>query len=183
MILETKRLILRSWEENDAIELYKYASNPTIGSSAGWHAHINVEYSLRIIQTILSKPETYAIILKNTGLPIGSISLKFYDGIATRDDESALGYWLGVPYWGKGLMTEAVIEILRHAFNDLHLERIWGCYYNGNNRSERVLTKCGFEHHRIMKDILVLPLGERRTCHVSLLTKKKWQHNVAVLVP
>ena len=70
MILQTKRLILRPWSENDAEELYKYASDPEVGPPAGWPPHTSVENSREIIRTVLSAPETYAVCLKENGLPI-----------------------------------------------------------------------------------------------------------------
>lgn len=67
MQLETRRLILRPWEERDAEELYRYAQDDRIGPIAGWPPHTSVENSLEIIRTVLSEPETYAVILKDTG--------------------------------------------------------------------------------------------------------------------
>ena len=53
-ILETERLILRPWTEDDAEELYKYASDPDVGPAAGWPPHTSVENSRDIISTVLS---------------------------------------------------------------------------------------------------------------------------------
>jgi RimJ/RimL family protein N-acetyltransferase len=50
MILETERLILRPWCEDDANELYKYASDPEVGPPAGWLPHTSVENSREIIR-------------------------------------------------------------------------------------------------------------------------------------
>ena len=75
MMLETERLILRCWEESDAEDLYKYASNPDVGPIAGWAVHASVENSREIIKGVLSEPETYAAVLKETGHPVGSIGL------------------------------------------------------------------------------------------------------------
>ena len=97
MTLETKRLILRPWEESDAEECYKYAKDPLVGPAAGWAAHTSVEYSRQVIRDVLMVPETYAIVLKKTGLPIGSIGLHHND-LASKDDEAELGYWIGGPY-------------------------------------------------------------------------------------
>ena len=69
--METKRLILRRWNENDAEALYKYAQNPNIGPIAGWPPHTSVEDSRNVIRNILSAPETYAVVLKETQEPIG----------------------------------------------------------------------------------------------------------------
>ena len=68
--METERLLLRPWEESDAEELYKYASNPDVGPIAGWAAHTSVENSREIIRGVLSEPETYAVVLKETGKPV-----------------------------------------------------------------------------------------------------------------
>ena len=100
MILETERLILRPWREEDAEECYRYAQNPKVGPIAGWPEHTSLENSKEIIKNVLSVPETYAIIWKETGLPIGSIGLKIGDATDLTDkaDECELGYWLGKPY-------------------------------------------------------------------------------------
>ena len=71
-MIETNRLILRHWRETDAEALFRYASDPDIGPIAGWHPHTSVENSLEIIQTIFRAPETYAVVLKETGEPVGS---------------------------------------------------------------------------------------------------------------
>ena len=93
-MLETKRLLLRKWKESDAEECYRYAKNPRVGPIAGWPVHTSVEISRQVIRDILAVPETYAIVLKETGLPIGSIGLHHND-LAEKDDEAELGYWLG----------------------------------------------------------------------------------------
>ena len=75
MELQTGRLILRPWQESDAEALYKYAQNPNIGPIAGWPSHTSVEDSLWIIKSILSAPENYAVVLKETGEVVGSIGI------------------------------------------------------------------------------------------------------------
>ena len=173
MILQTERLILRPWEETDAEECYKYAKDPLVGPAAGWAVHTSVENSRRIIKDVLMVPETYAVVLKETGLPIGSIGLHHND-LAEKDDEAELGYWIGVPFWGRGFAPEAAREMLRRAFEDLGLKRVWCAYYDGNEKSRRVQEKLGFERQWTTKDMDVPLLGEKRTGHVNLLTKERW---------
>ena len=173
MILETERLILRPWEEADAEECYKYAKDPLVGPAAGWPVHTSVENSRQVIRNVLSAPETYAIVLKEMGLPIGSIGLHHND-LAKGEDEAELGYWLGVPYWGQGLVPEAASEMLRHAFEDLKLERVWCGYYDGNAKSSRVQEKLGFRYQWTTEDVPVPQLGETRRGHVSLMTREDW---------
>ena len=173
MILETERLILRPWEEADAEECYQYAKNPLVGPAAGWPVHTSVENTRQVIRDVLSGPETYAIVLKETGLPIGSIGLHHND-LAKGEDEAELGYWLGVPYWGQGLVPEASREMLRHAFEDLKLERVWCGYYDGNEKSRRVQEKLGFRYQWTTENVPVPQLGEMRRGHVSRMTKEEW---------
>ena len=174
MILETKRLILRPWKDSDAKECYKYASDVRVGPAAGWLPHNSEDESRIIINEVLSKPETFAIVLKETNLPIGSIGLHFKSDLAKKKDECELGYWLGVPYWGQGLVTEAAKEMIRHAFVDLKVKRVWCGYYDGNERSKRVQEKCGFEYKWTTKRMKVKQMNEIRVGHVNCLTKEKW---------
>ena len=174
MILQTKRLILRPWNENDAEELYKYASDPEVGPPAGWPPHTSVDNSREIIRTVLSAPETYAVCLKENGKPIGSVGLHRND-LAEKDDEYELGYWIGKPFWGQGLIPEASRELLRYAFEDLGMNRIWCGYYDGNEKSRRVQEKLGFVFHHTTEGLEVKLLNEIRTGHSSLMTKERWQ--------
>ena len=173
MLLETERLILRPWEETDAEECYQYAKDPLVGPVAGWPVHTSVENSRQVIRDVLSVPETYAIVLKETGLPVGSIGLHHND-LARKNDEAELGYWLGVPYWGQGIVPEAARELLRHAFEDLHLAQVWCGYYDGNEKSKRVQEKLGFRYQWTTQDTPVPQLGEVRKGHVNLMTNEDW---------
>lgn len=174
MILETKRLILRPWSEDDAAELFKYASDPDIGPPAGWQPHTSVENSRDIIKNVLSAPETYAVCLKENGKPIGSIGFHRAD-LADLDDEYELGYWMGKPFWGQGLIPEASIRMLQHAFDDLNMERIWCGYYEGNVKSRRVQEKLGFVYHHTTEGIEVKLMNEVRTGHAMLMTRETWE--------
>ena len=174
MIFETERLILRPWTEDDAEELYKYAKDPEVGPTAGWPVHTSVENSREVIRTVLSASETYAVCLKETGKSVGSIGLHRND-LAEADDEYELGYWIGKPFWGLGLIPEASREVLRYAFEVLGMNRIWCGYYDGNEKSRRVQVKLGFEYQRRTEGIEVKLLNEVRTGHSNLMTKERWQ--------
>ncbi len=173
MILETKRLILRGWDESDAEECYRYAKDPLVGPPAGWPAHTSVENSRQIIRDLLAVPETYALVLKETGLPVGSIGLH-HNELAEAEDEYELGYWIGVPFWGRGLVPEASRELLRHAFEDLGAVRVWCRYVEGNQKSARVQEKLGFEYQGPSESIVSSQTGETRHGHINLLTRERW---------
>lgn len=179
MKLETKRLILRPWQEDDAEDLYRYASRPEVGSPAGWQPHTSVENSRNIIKTVLSKPEIYAVCRKD-GKPIGSIGLhrKGCTDMTDRDDECELGYWIGQPFWGHGLIPEAAHELIRHAFEALGMRAVWCGYYDGNLKSRRVQEKLGFIYHHTTEGLEVKQMNEIRTGHVMLLTKERWSQTI-----
>lgn len=176
MILKTNRLILRPWKESDAENLYKYASDPKVGPIAGWPVHTSVENSLDIIRDVLSAPETFAIIDKDTGYSIGSIGLMVgkESSIGISDTEGEIGYWIGAPYWGQGLMPEVVQEVLRYAFEGLNLDKVWCGYFDGNTNSKRVQEKCGFQYQYTKENVICSLLNEVRVEHITCLKREDW---------
>lgn len=176
MQLETKRLILRPWEDGDAEELYRYAKDPAVGPIAGWPPHTSVENSLGIIRGVLSEPETYAVVLKQTGKPVGSAGILFpgKGNAPMKESEAEVGYWIGVPYWGRGLIPEAVNELLRRCFEDLSRTAVWCAYFDGNTKSKRVQEKCGFIYHHTERDKPCELLGGARPEHFTRLTEAEW---------
>ena len=178
MTLETDRLILRPWKEDDAEYLYEYASHPDVGPIAGWPVHISVEDSRGVIRDVLSATDTYAIVLKETGHPVGSIGLMIGEAsnLKVPDNEGEIGYWIGVPYWGQGLVPEAVREIMRYGFEDKQLDKIWCGYFDGNTKSKRVQEKCGFHFHHTAENVPCAIEGVFRTEHVNCLTKEEWRN-------
>ena len=176
-MMETARLILRPWNESDAESLYEYAKDPDVGPIAGWPAHTSVENSREIIRHVLSAPETYAVCLREDDRAIGSVGLKAGEGtdLTERADECELGYWLGKPFWGRGIMPEAAGRILRRAFEELGMRAVWCGHYEGNLKSRRVMEKLGFEYQFTTHGLEVPLVNEIRTGHVTLLTKEKWE--------
>lgn len=173
MELKTERLIMRPWKQSDAENLYEYAKDPNVGPIAGWPVHTSVENSREIIRDVLSAEETYAVCLKEEGKAIGSIGLMVgaASNLNITDTEGEIGYWIGVPFWGRGLIPEAVNELLRHGFEDLKLDKIWCGYFEGNTKSKRVQEKCGFVYHHTNKDIEWKLMGDVRTEHITCMKR------------
>ncbi|MBQ9642478.1 MAG: GNAT family N-acetyltransferase [Lachnospiraceae bacterium] len=176
-MLTTDRLILRRWEESDAESLFEYARDPEVGPIAGWPPHQSIDESREIIRTVLNGAEAYAICLKEDNRAIGAIELKLngHTDLTERDDECELGYWLGKPFWGQGIMPEAVEEMLRRAFEDLGMQKVWIGYYEGNTKSKRVQEKAGFRYQWKSENVDVPLMHETRTGHVSSMTLDQWQ--------
>lgn len=176
-MFETERLILRRWENSDAENLFEYAKDPDVGPIAGWPPHQSIDESRDVIKNVFNGKEAYAICLKADGKAIGAIELKLngHTDMTDRDDECELGYWLGKPFWGQGIMPEAVKEILRHAFEDIGMTKVWVGYYEGNTKSKRVQEKSGFRYRWKSEGVYVPLMHEKRTGHVSSMTKDQWQ--------
>ena len=176
-MLITERLILRRWEESDAESLYEYAKDPDVGPIAGWPAHQSIEESRDVIRNVFQGKEAYAVCLKTDNKAIGAIELKLngHTDLTECDDECELGYWLGKPFWGQNIMPEAAGELLRHAFEEIGMQRVWAGYYEGNSKSRRVQEKCGFRYQWTTEGVDVPLLHEKRTGHVSSITKDQWQ--------
>lgn len=172
----TERLILRPWQDADAEELYRHAKDDRIGPIAGWPVHTSVENSREIIGNVLRKDGNYAVILRETGQLAGSIGLMAgkESNIGLPDNEAEIGYWIGVPYWGQGLIPEAVRELMRYAFEELELPRLWCGYFDGNDKSKRVQEKCGFIYHHTNESIHWALMDDIRTEHFTCITREQW---------
>lgn len=176
MTLETQRLVLRPWQASDALDLYTFASDPRVGPAAGWPVHTSAEDSLAVIEGVLSKPGTYAVLLKSEGRAVGSIGLMTggASNLGLPDDEGEIGYWIGVPFWGRGLIPEAAEAIIRYGFEDMGLKKIWCGFFEGNDKSRRVQEKCGFVYHHTNENIPWPLMNDIRTEHISCLTREAW---------
>ena len=170
--METKRILLRHWQDSDAETLFKYASDPDVGPRAGWPPHKSVEESLEIIHTVFNKDTTtWAIVLKETGQPMEQreqcdacidsaesrerkteghvIGAMGYGAscdckLPTRDGEPIVGYWVAKPYWNKGYCTEALQLMLDYIRNNTSLTSLLCGHFVDNPASGRVMEKCGF---------------------------------------
>lgn len=144
--LQTDRLLLRRWKESDAEVLYKYASDPDVGPRAGWPAHQSIEESREVIRNVFSSDTVWAVVLKETGEPIGCMGYFTHEtsNISIGVNDCEIGYWIGKPYWNQGICTEALRLMLDYCLNKKHFEHIWSDYFTGNPASGRVMEKCGF---------------------------------------
>lgn len=179
MTLETSRLILRPWEDGDAEILYQWASDPELGPMAGWKPHESVAESLSIIHGILGEPETYALVLKETGLPVGSMGLFPPDAFCRPADlpkealQLELGYWIARPYWGRGLVPEAGRAMLDYAFETLGCQMAHCSHFDFNAQSRRVIQKLGFTYHLTRQTTDQTGAAHTTLCY--LLPREAWE--------
>jgi RimJ/RimL family protein N-acetyltransferase len=146
MKMETERIILRPWHDDDAEVLFKYASDPDVGPRAGWPPHQSVEESLHIIRTIFHSDHIWAIEWKETGEPIGCIGYYAYgeSNIDIGKNDAETGYWIAKPYWNQGICTEALNLVIDYCFHEKGFQTLWCDFFIDNPASGRVMEKCGF---------------------------------------
>lgn len=89
------------------------------------------------------------------------------------ENEAEIGYWIGVPFWGKGYVPEAVQELIRYSFEELELTTLWCGYFDENSQSKRVGEKCGFHYHHSEEKHWPL-IDEIKLQHITYLTKDEW---------
>lgn len=144
--MESDRLILRPWQDNDADALYRYASDPDVGERAGWPPHQSYEESLSIIRTLFRNDTTWAVVLKSTNEAIGAMGYgpSCDCNLPARDEEPTVGYWVGKPYWNKGICTEALRLMLNYVRETTAIRSFISGHFVDNPASGRVMEKCGF---------------------------------------
>ncbi len=85
-----------------------------------------------------------------------------------------VSYWIGVPFWGNGLIPEAVKEISRHSFETLELDNLWCGYFADNEKSQKSQEKCGFKFHHVIEEQYAEFLDEVKVENICRLTKEEW---------
>lgn len=150
-ILETERLILRPWCQEDLDDFFEYASVDGVGQLAGWNPHKSIEETQTIMNSFIEKKKVFALQLKDNSKVIGSLGIEPYNeekypeflDLSCRE----IGCVLSKEYWGKGLMPEAVNEAIRYLFEKVGLDIIFYGHFVSNNQSARVSEKCGFKYY------------------------------------
>lgn len=172
LVIETERLILRSFKQSDLHDFNEYASVSGVGEMAGWKHHETIEKTQEILDMFIEEDKTFAIVFKKNNKVIGSLGVEKY-GLEEKLTEfnsyygREIGYVLSKDYWGKGIMPEAVGAVISYLFNDLNLDFLTCGYYDFNNQSKRVQEKCGFKPYR--KLVMDTRLGTKESGVLNLL--------------
>lgn len=145
--LRTERLLLRPFRQDDLDDFYRYARVDGVGQPAGWIPHENKDETQVFLNMFIAGKKAFAI--EMDGRVIGSLNMELPRHVQAKQllgkKSLALGYSLAKETWGQGLMPEAVEAVLKYLFEVVKLDFVIGSYIPGNERSKRVLEKCGFE--------------------------------------
>ena len=139
-VLATARLVLRAPRRSDVKAIASFANDRRIAANTARIPHpYGIEDAEQFIAAVNKREGEACFVIMLECVPIGICSVDL------REDGPEVGYWLGVPYWGRGFATEAVRALIDHAFGDLEHETLISGARVTNPASRRVLEKCGFQ--------------------------------------
>jgi [ribosomal protein S5]-alanine N-acetyltransferase len=162
---------LRTWRNDDAVALARYANNRKI-----WlNVHDKFPFPYTISDAIkwidfAKRHSESEFAIASSSEAIGGMRLHIQEDIRHRTAE--IGYWLGEPFWGKGITTSAVNALVNYAFNSFDLVRIHAFVFEWNLASARVLEKSGF-HLEARLEISVTKDGKTVDCLLYALIRDK----------
>ena len=144
MKLELKTCTVRSWEWRDRESIVRYANNRKVSRNLRDrfpHPYTDRDARDWLDAVVDAEPETNFAIAIN-GEAVGGIGYTLQYDVDRRSAE--IGYWLGEEFWGRGIATEALIVVTKHAFANHDLCRVYAHVFDWNPASARVLEKAGF---------------------------------------
>lgn len=178
MKLETERLILRNYMLSDLDDYYEYVSMQDVGPRCGWPAYTEKEKAKERLELEITKPLQFAIELKENHKVIGSVELTEAKGERYPDcdmtNSKEIGFLLSKDYWGCGIMPEAVKAVLKYAFEELGVEKIYISHAEKNTQSGRVQEKLGFKIIGKVKNYRKWIDGEMTDSIMRCMTKGEW---------
>lgn len=175
--IETESLILRPFREDDAPAGYKnWCSDSRVTEFLTWPPHESVEVTREIFKSWEnsgSDPEFYqwAIVPKNVGEPVGSISVVDINKAA---ESMSIGYCIGFDYWHKGITGEALAAVIDYLFGEVGALRIEARHDPMNPHSGAVMKKCGMVYEGTLRASAKSNRGISDMCIYSIL-KNEWK--------
>lgn len=182
-MIETERLILRNFKETDIDDYFECVSQEDVLSRMGGATpYSSKEKALERLVYESKQLLHFAIVLKENNKVIGNISLnepklERYTDIKIDKHTKELGYFLSHDYWGKGIMPEAGVGLLKYAFSKLGVTKIVCGTKTLNNQSIRVQEKIGLKMHSIKENAGTWINGESCDYIRTFITSKEWLKN------
>jgi ribosomal-protein-alanine N-acetyltransferase len=152
--LRTERTRLRKIRPDDAADLFAYGSDPDVSRFVGWDTHQSISDAEAFVEATLAKYEAgqladWGIEHRAEGRFIGTVGYLWWE---THEAAAEIGYVLARPYWGRGLMTEVVREVVCFGWEIMGLNRIQAHTEDENIGSQRVLQKCGMQYEGRLRE-------------------------------
>jgi RimJ/RimL family protein N-acetyltransferase len=150
--LRTARLLLRSFTPEDVSDLVRLAGAREIAATTANIPHpYTTEDAVNFVahareEMDAGRSVTFAVTLLSSAVSSGELCGAVGLAIAPQHHRAELGYWIGLPYWGRGFATEAAAAVVAYGFDTRGLHRIYAHHYAENLASGRVLEKIGMRH-------------------------------------
>jgi [ribosomal protein S5]-alanine N-acetyltransferase len=143
--------VIRNWMVDDGPALLKWADNPKIAANLrdGFPSPYTAVDAEEFLHNATGKMSQDFFAIANANEAIGAIGLMRGEDVHRFTAE--LGYWLAEPFWGKGIISAAVVTLVDFAFETLDYYRIFAEPYAHNAASARVLEKAGFQFEGRMR--------------------------------
>ena len=149
--LVTARLLLRPYSLSDVPALVCLAGAREVAATTLRIPHPYTEQDARDFiakyQSEAGPEKRFAITLRADGELCGGVGLR----VDPSHQHAELGYWLGLPFWGRGYATEAARAMLDYGFEVLNLHRIYASYFAHNDPSGGVLRKIGMRYEGCLR--------------------------------
>ena len=142
---------LRNFRRTDKYRMAELANNEKIAINLrdAFPSPYSVADAQQFINTFIRQRPLQVFAIEYRGKYVGNIGLHKQDDVYSKSAE--LGYFIGEPYWNKGITTRAVKLICDYGFRELDVVRIYSGVFEFNLPSQRVLEKCGFEREAVLK--------------------------------
>ena len=151
MRLECRSCVVRDWRPADKAALLRFANNRNVWRNLNDifpHPYTEADAD-RWLALQAATPKRTAWAIEIEGQAAGGVGLTLREGMQRRSAD--FGYWLGEPYWGRGIMTEVVQAVAPQAMRAFGLVRLESWVFEWNPASMRVLEKCGFVREGVMR--------------------------------
>jgi RimJ/RimL family protein N-acetyltransferase len=150
----TMEVKLRKWNEADLDSLVKYANNSNVAKwlTNGFPHPYTREDGKAFFSMIASDNPTKVFAIEVNGEAVGSIGIFPQSDIHEKSAE--MGYWLAEEYWGQGIISRAIEEVVEYGFRTFDIVRIFARPFSTNLKSLRVLEKAGFSFEAKLKKAL-----------------------------
>jgi ribosomal-protein-alanine N-acetyltransferase len=154
MRITTRSCILRDWDERDIPSLTCYADNPRIAATMRdlFPSPYTREDARRFITMATHPSRNLLLAIEVEGKAVGGIGIHPLEDVHRNTAE--IGYWLAEPYWGRGIVTDAVRALIPVAFGTFDIIRLQAGIFSKNPASMRVLEKCGFIREAVHRDAI-----------------------------
>ena len=134
---------LRPWSKDDLPSIVKYANNPKIAANlTDGFPHPYSEKDALFFLDLIQKSADLILCIEVNSEFAGSAGIHLKKDIHRKNAE--IGYWLAEPYWGHGIVSRVVKEMVDKGFQQFDIDRIYAPVFGRNKASQRVLQKCGF---------------------------------------